>query len=114
MLKPVATPGRFVSVLSTGRLLFGMLVLPHMPLVVLLLLCLLLLSFDALRIFWLEVAFCVFLCGIRFAHIFPLSFRRAIFKKSVFENIWPFPVVISGARAAAADCIWCLRALRSQ
>ena len=114
MLKPVAPPGRFVSVLSTGRLLFGMLVLPRMPLVVLLLLCLLLLSFDALRIFWLEVAFCVFLCGIRFAHIFWLSFRTAIFKKSVFENIWPFPVVISGARAAAADCIWCLCALRSQ
>ena len=114
MLKPVAPPGRFVSVLSTGRLLFGMLVLPRMPLVVLLLLCLLLLSFDALRIFWLEVAFCVFLCGIRFAHIFWLSFRTAIFKKSVFENIWPFPFVICGARAAAADCIWCLRALRSQ
>ena len=91
-----------------------MLVLPRMPLVVLLLLCLLLLSFDALRIFWPEVAFCVFHCGIRFAHIFWLSFRTAIFKKRVFENIWPFPVVISGARAAAADSIWCLHALRSQ
>ena len=113
MLKPVAPPGRFVSVCSTGPLLFGMLVLPRMPLVVLLLLCLLLLSFDALQIFWLEVAFCVFLCGIKFVHIFWLSFRTAIFENSVFENIWPFPVVISGARAAAADCIWCLRALRS-
>ena len=91
-----------------------MLVLPRMPLVVLLLLCLLPLSFDALRIFWLEVAFCVFLCGIRFAHIFWLSFLTAILKKSVFENIWAFPVLISGAGAAAADCIWCLRALRSQ
>ena len=90
-----------------------MLVLPHMPLVVLLLLCLLLLSSDALLIFCLEVAFCVFLCGIRFTHIFWLSFRTAIFKNNVFQNIWPFPVVISGARAAA-DCIWCLRALRSQ
>ena len=91
-----------------------MLVLPRMPLVVLLLLCLLLLSSDALRIFRLEVAFCVFLCGIRFAHIFWLSFCTAIFKKSEFENVWPFPIVISGARAAAADCIWCLRALRSK
>ena len=62
MLTPVALQGRFVSVLSTDRLLFGMLVLPRMPLVVLLLLGLLLQSFDALRIFWLEVAFCVFLC----------------------------------------------------
>ena len=91
-----------------------MLVLPRMPLLVLLLLCLLLLSFDALRIFWLEVAFYVFLRGIRFAHIFWLSFRTAIFNKSVFENIWPFLVVICGAPAAAANCIWCLRALRSQ
>ena len=114
MLTPVVPPGRFVSVLSACRLLFGMLVLPCMPLVVLLLLCLLLLSSDALRIFWLEMAFCVFLCGIKFAHIFWLSFRTAIFKKGVFENIWPLPVVISGARAAAANCIWCLRALRSQ
>ena len=64
MLKPIAPPGRFVGVLSTGRLLFGMLVLLRMPLVVLLLLCLLLLSFDALWIFWIEVAFCFFLCGI--------------------------------------------------
>ena len=63
-----------------------MLVLPRMPLVVLLLLCLPLLSSDALRIFCLEVAFCVFLCGIRFTHIFWLSFRTAIFKKNVFEN----------------------------
>ena len=114
MLKPVAPPGRFVWVLSTGRLLFGMLVLPRMPIVLLLLLCLLLLSSDVLQTFWLEVAFWVFLCGMRLAHIFWLSFRTAIFKKSVSENIWPFPVVISGARAAAADCIWCLRALRSQ
>ena len=114
MFTPVAPPGRSVSVLSTGRLLFGMLVLPRMPLVVLLLLCLLLQSFDALRIFWLEVAFCVFLCGIKFAHICWLSFRTATFKKNVFENIWPFPVVISGARAVAANWIWCLRALRSQ
>ena len=104
MLTPLAPRGRFVSVLATGRLLFGMLVLRRMPLVVLLLLCLLLLSFDALRIFWLEVAFCVFLWGIKFAQVFWLSFRTAIFKKSVFENIWPFPVVISGARAAAANC----------
>ena len=113
MLTPVAPPGRFVWVLSTGRLLFGMLVLLRMPLVVLLLLGLLLLSSDALRIFCIEVAFCVFLCGIRFTHIFWLSFRTAIFKNNVFQNIWPFPVVISGARAAA-DCIWCLRALRTQ
>ena len=91
-----------------------MLVLPRMPLLVLLLLCLLLLSFDALRIFCLEVVFCVFLCGIKFAHIIQLSFRTAIFRKSVFENIWPFPVVISGARAAAEICTLCLRALRSQ
>ena len=114
MLTPDAPPGGFVWVLSTGHLLFAMLVLPRMPLVLLLLLCLLLLSSDALRIFWLEVVFCVFLCGIKFAHIFWLSFRTAIFKKSVFENMWPFPVIISGARAAAANCIWCLRALRSQ
>ena len=63
-----------------------MLVLPRMPLVVLLLLCLPLLSSDALRIFWLEVAFCVFLCEIIFAHIFWLSFRTAIFKKSVLKT----------------------------
>ena len=113
-LRCCAAAVRSHKILSTGRLLFGMLVLPRMPLVVLLLLCLLLLSSDALHIFFLEVAFCVFLCGIRFAHLFWLSFRTAIFKKNVFENIWPFPVVISGARAAAADCIWCLRALRSQ
>jgi hypothetical protein len=94
MLTPVAPPGRSVSVLSIGRLLFGMLVLPRMPLVVLLLLCLLLQSCVALRIFWLEVAFCVFLCGIIFAHICWLSFRTATFKKNVLENIWPFPVVI--------------------
>ena len=81
MLTPVAPPGRSVSVLSTGHLLFGMLVLPRMPLVVLLLLCLLLQSFDALRIFWLELAFCVFLCEIKFAHICWLSFRTATFKK---------------------------------
>ena len=94
MLTPVAPPGRSVSVLSIGHLLFGMLVLPRMPLVVLLLLCLLLQSCVALRIFWLEVAFCVFLCGIIFAHICWLSFRTATFKKNVLENIWPFPVVI--------------------
>ena len=114
MLTPVAPPGLFVSLLSTGRQLFGMLALARMPLGVLLLLSLLLLSFDALQIFWLEVAFCVFLCGIKFSHVFWLSYRTAVFKKSVFENIWPFPVVISGARAAAANRIWCLRALRSQ
>ena len=34
----------------------------RMPLLVLLLFCLLLQSFDALRIFWLEVAVCVPLC----------------------------------------------------
>ena len=113
MLTPVAPPSHFVPLFSTGRLLFGMLVLPRMPLVVLLLLCLLLLSSDGLQIFWLEVAFCVFLCGIKFAHIFWLSFRTAIFKKIVFENIWPLPVVISGARAAAANCNWCLRAICS-
>ena len=112
MLTPVAPPGRFVSLLSKGRLLFGMMVLPRMPLVVLLLLCLLLLSSDALRNFLPELAFCVFFCGILWN--FWLSFCTAIFKKSVFENIWSFPVVISGARAAAAICIWCLRALRSQ
>ena len=51
-----------VSVRSTSHLLIGMLVLPRMPLLVLLLLCLLLQSFAALRIFWVEMAFCVFLC----------------------------------------------------
>ena len=61
MLTPVAPPGRFVSVRSTSRQLFGMLVLQHMPFLVLLLLYLLLQSFDALLIFWREAAFCVFL-----------------------------------------------------
>ena len=46
-----------------------------------------------------------------FAFFFAIT---AILKNNVFQNIWLFPVVISGARAAAADCIWCLRALRSQ
>ena len=34
------------------------------------------------------------ICEIKFAHICWLSFRTATFKKNVFENIWPFPVVI--------------------
>ena len=77
MLTPVAPVGRSVSVRYTSHLLFGMLVLPRMPLLVRLLLCLLLQSFNALQIFWLEVAFCVFLCEIEFAHIFSLSIRTA-------------------------------------
>ena len=80
MLTPVAPPSHFVSVISTGRLLFDMLVLPHMPLVVLLLLCLLLLSFDALRMFWLEVAFFVFL-ELNFRTYFNYRFAQRSLKK---------------------------------
>ena len=70
MLTPVVPPGRFVSVRSTSRVLFGMLFLQRMPLLVLLLLCLLPQSFNALRIFLREAAFCVSLCYIELAHIF--------------------------------------------
>ena len=114
MFKPVAPPGQSVSVRSTSHLLFGVLVLPRMPLLVLLLLCLLLQSFDALQIFWLESAFCVFPCEIEFAHTFSLSSRTAFFKDSSFENILPFLVVLPGAHATVAIGIWYLRALRSQ
>ena len=105
MLTPVLQPGSFVSVDSTSHQLFAMLVWQRMPLLVLLLLCLLLQSFDALQISWRETAFRVFLCKIEFAHIFELTFRTAFFKNSVFENIWPFPVVITSAHAAVAICI---------
>ena len=110
MLTPVAPPGCPVPVRSTSHLLFGMLIPPRMPLLVLLLIC----SFNLLQIFCLEVAFCVLLCEIKFAHIFELSFRTAFFKKGIFEKILTFPVINSGGHAAAAIYIWCLRALRSQ
>ena len=61
MLKPVALHGRFVSARSTGHQLIGMLVLQRRPLLVLLLLCLLLQSFDALLALWREAESCVFL-----------------------------------------------------